>query len=92
MEFYGGKISDAEIVKESTYQKRFLQGNMFGSFSFINVGLGKEEFGDGHSPKNMVEIAVVSEILTNLLKGKYLLILYIYVICFLWFFLICLFF
>ncbi|VYS61904.1 unnamed protein product [Arabidopsis thaliana] len=68
MEFYGGKISDAEIVKESTYQKRFLQGNMFGSFSFINVGLGKEEFGDGHSPKNMVEIAVVSEILTNLLK------------------------
>ncbi|CAH8273129.1 unnamed protein product [Arabidopsis lyrata] len=68
MEFYDGKISDAEIVKESTYQKRFLRGNMFGSFSFINVGLGKEEFGDGHSPKNMVEVAVVSEILSNLLK------------------------
>ncbi|CAL9232955.1 unnamed protein product [Arabidopsis halleri] len=68
MEFYDGKISDAEIVKESTYQKRFLRGNMFGSFSFINVGLGKEEFGDGHSPKNMVEVAVVSEILTNLFK------------------------
>ncbi|CAE6135334.1 unnamed protein product [Arabidopsis arenosa] len=68
MEFYDGNISDAEIVKESTYQKRFLRGNMFGSFSFINVGLGKEEFGDGHSPKNMVEVAVVSEILTNLFK------------------------
>ncbi|KAL0749127.1 hypothetical protein Bca101_031130 [Brassica carinata] len=55
MEFYDRKISDAAIVKERNYQKRFLQGNMFGSFSFINVGLGKEEFGDGNSPKNMVE-------------------------------------
>ena len=69
MKFYGGKISDAAIVKERGYQKRFLQGNMFGSFSFINVGLGKEEFGDGNSPKNMVEVAVISEIISNLLKG-----------------------
>ncbi|XP_023636124.1 regulator of nonsense transcripts 1 homolog [Capsella rubella] len=68
MEFYDGKISDADIVKDKNYQKRFLQGNMFGSFSFINVGLGKEEFGDGHSPKNMVEVAVVSEILSTLFK------------------------
>ncbi|CAF2042637.1 unnamed protein product [Brassica napus] len=68
MEFYGGKISDAAIVKERGYQKRFLQGNMFGSFSFINVGLGKEEFGDGNSPKNMVEVAVISEIISNLFK------------------------
>jgi len=42
---------------------------MFGSFSFINVGRGKEEFGDGDSPKNMVEVAVVSEIISNLFKG-----------------------
>uniref|UniRef100_A0A1J3JVN5 Putative helicase MAGATAMA 3 n=1 Tax=Noccaea caerulescens TaxID=107243 RepID=A0A1J3JVN5_NOCCA len=68
MEFYNGKISDAANVKESNYQKRFLQGNMFGSFSFINVGLGKEEFGDGHSPRNMVEVAVVSQIICNLHK------------------------
>ncbi|VYS68463.1 unnamed protein product [Arabidopsis thaliana] len=67
-EFYGGRIKDAENVKESIYQKRFLQGNMFGSFSFINVGRGKEEFGDGHSPKNMVEVAVISEIISNLYK------------------------
>ncbi|KAL1198953.1 putative helicase MAGATAMA 3 [Cardamine amara subsp. amara] len=65
IEFYDGKIFDAPNVKEI---KRFLRGNMFGSFSFINVGLGKEEFGDGHSPKNMVEVAVVCEILSNLLK------------------------
>ncbi|KAG7605774.1 putative P-loop containing nucleoside triphosphate hydrolase, DNA2/NAM7 helicase, AAA [Arabidopsis thaliana] len=67
-EFYGGRIKDAENVKESIYQKRFLKGNMFGSFSFINVGRGKEEFGDGHSPKNMVEVAVISEIISNLYK------------------------
>ncbi|VYS68455.1 unnamed protein product [Arabidopsis thaliana] len=67
-EFYGGRIKVAANVKESIYQKRFLQGNMFGSFSFINVGRGKEEFGDGHSPKNMVEVAVISEIISNLYK------------------------
>lgn len=68
-EFYGGRITDAAVVQESIYQKRFLPGNMFGSFSFINVGRGKEEFGDGHSPKNMVEVAVIAEILSNLSKG-----------------------
>ncbi|CAN7058598.1 unnamed protein product [Brassica rapa subsp. trilocularis] len=68
-EFYGGRITDAAVVQESIYQKRFLQGNMFGSFSFINVGRGKEEFGDGHSPKNMVEVAVIAEILSSLFKG-----------------------
>ncbi|CAH8371855.1 unnamed protein product [Eruca vesicaria subsp. sativa] len=67
-EFYDGRITDADVVKESIYQKRFLQGNMFGSFSFINVGRGKEEFGDGHSPKNMVEVAVIAEIISNLFK------------------------
>ncbi|KAL0898632.1 hypothetical protein Bca101_082593 [Brassica carinata] len=67
-EFYAGRIRDAPVVQESIYQKRFLQGNMFGSFSFINVGRGKEEFGDGHSPKNMVEVAVIAEIISNLFK------------------------
>ncbi|CAE6201147.1 unnamed protein product [Arabidopsis arenosa] len=67
-EFYGGRITDAANVQESIYQKNFLQGNMFGSFSFINVKRGKQEFGDGHSPKNMVEVAVVSEIISNLFK------------------------
>ncbi|CAH8387938.1 unnamed protein product [Eruca vesicaria subsp. sativa] len=68
MEFYDGKISDAAIVKERVYEKRFLQGSMFGSFSFINVRLGKEEFGDGNSPQNMVEAAVIFEIISNLFK------------------------
>ncbi|KAF3602149.1 hypothetical protein F2Q69_00038931 [Brassica cretica] len=68
IEFYDGKIYDAANVKESNYQKRFLEGSMFGSFSFINVGLGKEEFGDGHSPKNIVEVAVISDIISKLFK------------------------
>ncbi|VVB02739.1 unnamed protein product [Arabis nemorensis] len=41
---------------------------MFGPFSFINVGRGKEEFCDGNSPKNMVEVAVISQIISNLFK------------------------
>ncbi|KAH0943980.1 hypothetical protein HID58_003617, partial [Brassica napus] len=72
IEFYDGKISDAANVKESNYQKRFLEGSMFGSFSFINVGLGKEEFGDGHSPKNIVEVAVISDIISKLFKDMQL--------------------
>ncbi|CAH2036303.1 unnamed protein product [Thlaspi arvense] len=67
-EFYGGKITDAAVVQERSYEKLFLQGNMFGPFSFINVCRGKEEFGDGHSPKNMVEVAVVSQIISSLFK------------------------
>ncbi|XP_023635045.1 uncharacterized ATP-dependent helicase C29A10.10c [Capsella rubella] len=67
-EFYDGRITDAAIVQERVYEKRFLQGNMFGSFSFINVGRGREEFCEGHSPKNMVEVAVISEIISNLFK------------------------
>ncbi|CAH2079588.1 unnamed protein product, partial [Thlaspi arvense] len=67
-EFYRGLIKDASIVQESNHQKRYLKGNMFGSFSIINVGRGKEEFGDGHSPKNMVEVSVISEIISNLFK------------------------
>ncbi|KAK2967368.1 hypothetical protein RJ640_027034 [Escallonia rubra] len=65
-EFYDKQISDGPNVKESTYDMRFLNGNMFGSYSFINVAKGREEFGNGHSPRNMVEVAVVAEIVAGL--------------------------
>jgi senataxin len=42
---------------------------MYASFSFINIAKGKEKFGRGHSLKNMVEVAVISEIIKNLKKG-----------------------
>ncbi|XP_059449161.1 uncharacterized protein LOC132180378 isoform X2 [Corylus avellana] len=67
-EFYDKQISDAPHVKERDYEKRFLQGNMYSSYSFISIAQGKEQFGRGHSPKNMVEAAAVSEIVDNLFK------------------------
>ncbi|XP_059643475.1 helicase SEN1-like [Cornus florida] len=68
MEFYDKRIFDAPNVKNRTYKRHFLQGKMYGSYSFINVIDGKEEFGGGHSSKNMVEVAVVAEIVASLYK------------------------
>ncbi|KAB1211382.1 putative helicase MAGATAMA 3 [Morella rubra] len=67
-EFYDQQILDGPNVKERGYEQRFLQGNIYGSYSFINIAHGKEESGVGHSLKNMVEAAVVSEIVANLFK------------------------
>lgn len=72
MEFYGKQILDALGVKERSYQKSFLQGKMYGCYSFINVAYGREEFDDGHSGKNMVEVAVVSAIVAKLFKGTFI--------------------
>ncbi|KDP35695.1 hypothetical protein JCGZ_10467 [Jatropha curcas] len=65
-EFYGKQILDAPNVKEISHEKHFLGGNMYASYSFINVAHGKEEFDEFHSLKNMVEIAVIAEVLANL--------------------------
>ncbi|KAB1211919.1 putative helicase MAGATAMA 3 [Morella rubra] len=67
-EFYDKQILDGPNVKERGYEQRFLQGNIYGSYSFINIAHGKELSGVGHSLKNMVEAAVVSEIVANLFK------------------------
>jgi senataxin len=68
-EFYHNKILDGHNVKERIYERRFIQGKMYGSYSFINVAHGKEEFDDSHSLKNMAEAAVVSQIVACLFKG-----------------------
>ncbi|XVF06350.1 hypothetical protein REPUB_Repub06bG0040400 [Reevesia pubescens] len=65
-EFYDGKILDATIVKSRSHEKRFLHGSMYGAYSFINVAYGKEQFDCWHSPKNMVEVALVCEIVASL--------------------------
>ncbi|KNA15926.1 hypothetical protein SOVF_093900, partial [Spinacia oleracea] len=67
-EFYGKQIIDAPNVKEKAYCKRFLQGDMYGTYSFINVR-GEENFDKGYSPRNLVEAAVVNEIVAKLFKG-----------------------
>ncbi|MED6189253.1 hypothetical protein PIB30_094041 [Stylosanthes scabra] len=63
-EFYEGRLSDAPIL--SDYNKRFLEGEIYGSYSFINVAKGREQTGLGHSTKNTIEAAVISEIVGNL--------------------------
>ncbi|CAK8538106.1 unnamed protein product [Lathyrus sativus] len=65
-EFYDGNLSDALVVRDESYNKHFLEGAMYGSYSFINIAKGKEQFGRGHSLKNVVEVAVISKILESL--------------------------
>ncbi|XP_062022614.1 uncharacterized protein LOC133738941 [Rosa rugosa] len=67
-EFYNNQILDGPNVNERSYEKCFLEGKMFGSYSFINIADGKEEFDRGHSSKNMVEVAVVYQIVLSLFK------------------------
>ncbi|KAL2921099.1 putative helicase MAGATAMA 3 [Bienertia sinuspersici] len=66
--FYEKQIIDAANVKERNYCKRFLQEDIYGTFSFINVSRGKENFDKGYSPRNLVEAAVVNQIVAKLFK------------------------
>ncbi|KAI3975878.1 hypothetical protein MKX01_030723 [Papaver californicum] len=65
-QFYNKQILDASNVKERSYNKIFLQGSMYAPFSFIDVSYGEEDFNDKRSLKNLVEVAVISEIIQNL--------------------------
>ncbi|PON39566.1 P-loop containing nucleoside triphosphate hydrolase [Parasponia andersonii] len=68
--FYHNQILDAAIVKVKGYKKDYLPGSMFGPYSFINIVGGKEQKDeDGHSRKNMVEVAVILGILQKLYKA-----------------------
>ncbi|CAB4265332.1 unnamed protein product [Prunus armeniaca] len=67
--FYNNQILDAPNVKKRSHEKYYLPGSMFGPFSFINVIGGREEKDeDGHSRKNLVEVAIIVKILRNLYK------------------------
>ncbi|CAL5383220.1 unnamed protein product [Camellia sinensis] len=67
-EFYDNMISDGPNVKERTYERPFLQGSMYGFYSFINVSYGQEGFDNRHSTKNTVEVAVAADIVARLFK------------------------
>nr|XP_027099745.1 probable helicase MAGATAMA 3 isoform X1 [Coffea arabica]XP_027100131.1 probable helicase MAGATAMA 3 isoform X1 [Coffea arabica] len=67
-EFYAKLIMDGPNVKDGKYKKHFLEGSIFGSYSFIDINPGKEQFDDKHSRKNLVEVYVVAEIIANLHK------------------------
>lgn len=70
MEFYDNQILDSPSVKERSHEKHFLPGDMFKFYSFIDVAVGQDELDEGNSRKNMVEVAVVSEIVLDLYKGN----------------------
>jgi senataxin len=69
-EFYEEQLVDAPIVREMNYNRCFLEGKLYGSYSFINIAKGKEQRGRGHSSKNIVEAAVISTIFESLKEGK----------------------
>ena len=69
-EFYGRQVLDGPNVKETGYSRRFLQGDMFDSYSFINIADGKEEFAGQQSFKNSVEAAAVADIVGRLNEGS----------------------
>lgn len=60
---------DAEIAKSDIYEKCYIPGPMFGNYSFMNISCGREDYGDGHSWTNMVEIAVLLKIIQLVYKG-----------------------
>ncbi|KAE8653090.1 hypothetical protein Csa_019804 [Cucumis sativus] len=65
--FYSSQISDGPNVKAKAYEKTFLPGPMFDSYSFININGAREEKDEiGHSLKNMVEVDVVLKIVHSL--------------------------
>lgn len=71
-EFYDEQLSDAPNVRGIGYNRRFLRIEMFGTYSFINIAKGKEQFGrGGHSLKNMVEASAISQIIESLHKGLF---------------------
>ncbi|XP_027334128.1 uncharacterized protein LOC113848912 [Abrus precatorius] len=65
-EFYDEQLTDAPIVREMSYNKCFLEGKMYSSYSFINIAKGKEQQSHGYSVKNKIEAAVVSKIIESL--------------------------
>ncbi|KAF3339829.1 helicase MAGATAMA 3 [Carex littledalei] len=67
--FYENKLLDGPNVIQKEHEREYLPGKLFGPYSFIDIGAGIEDFDDaGHSRKNMVEVAVVVQILESLKK------------------------
>ncbi|KAK6146300.1 hypothetical protein DH2020_020169 [Rehmannia glutinosa] len=68
--FYRNQILDAPSVQSQSYERCYLQGRMFGPYSFINIRGGREELDDvGHSRRNMVEVAVIVKLVQKLFKA-----------------------
>ncbi|KAG9442390.1 hypothetical protein H6P81_018244 [Aristolochia fimbriata] len=67
--FYSNKIRDGDNVKSQGHRRRYLKGNFFGSYSFINIAQSAESSHEEPSRKNLIEVAVVSRLVQNLSKA-----------------------
>nr|GMC62501.1 probable helicase MAGATAMA 3 isoform X1 [Ipomoea batatas] len=66
--FYEEKVTNGPNVTNIRYEKRFLKGNMYGPYSFINISKGREEFDDNCSSRNMAEACAVAKIVAMLCR------------------------
>ncbi|KAF3336455.1 helicase MAGATAMA 3 [Carex littledalei] len=67
--FYENKLLNGPNVIQKEHEREYLPGKLFGPYSFIDIGAGIEDFDDAsYSRKNMVEVAVVVQILESLKK------------------------
>ncbi|VFQ88163.1 unnamed protein product [Cuscuta campestris] len=66
--FYEKKVMNGPNVTKEGYEKRFLKGEMFGPFSFIDIRGGGEDRDDTCSTKNMAEVFAVAEIVAMLFR------------------------
>ncbi|XP_060188336.1 uncharacterized protein LOC132617360 isoform X2 [Lycium barbarum] len=67
--FYGKQILDAPDVKCKAYEKIYLKGQCFGPYTFINVPWGEEELDNLGHRRNLVEVALVMQIVQSLFKA-----------------------
>lgn len=68
--FYDNRISDGPSVQQEDYMKSYLPGPIYGAYSFIHIENDMEMLDElGQSSKNMVEVAVATNIVERLAKG-----------------------
>lgn len=68
-EFYGNKIKNGSNVKERGYNRSFFDRDSYGSYSFINVANGREEFDKRRSLMNNAEVSMVLQLVSKIHKG-----------------------
>lgn len=70
--FYDRMITDSSNVKSLSYNKDYLD-LPFGTYSFLNIVDGKEEREvSGSSWRNMVEVAVILQLIKSIFQCMYL--------------------
>ncbi|XP_047975445.1 helicase sen1-like [Salvia hispanica] len=67
-EFYGNKIKNGSNVMESGYNRSFFEREGYGSYSFINVANGREEFDKRRSLMNNAEVSMVLQLVSKIHK------------------------